>query len=101
MQLIKQNGKWFADVGGKLHRAKRKDGIWKVRLGGSWVVYDPPDETILREADAVRRFGSYGNVSGHSCFDGGRGKKCGSTAKGQTSVEREINNALVKKYVRK
>jgi len=80
-------------------KTKKVGGRWMARVGSKWVAYDPPDAEVLREAEAVAQQRKLGNMSGHSCYDGGRGKKCGNASRNANNVERVTNNALHRKYI--
>jgi len=80
-------------------QVKKVGGKWMARVGSKWVGYEPPDEAIAREAEAVLQQRKLGNMSGHSCYDGGRGRKCGNSDRSATAVERSVNNANYRKYI--
>ena len=78
-------------------RIELRGGILKTRIHGRWVRYDPVDDRILREAEAVQRFRDLGLSSPRS-VEGHRAKAGGQDEKNESNRERIINNELYRRY---
>lgn len=84
-------------------RIELRGGVWKAKVHGQWVRYEPADEKILKEAEALEAQKAMGNLSGrsHSPTDrGARARGCGSASRARRMREYAEFDASWRRHVR-